>query len=46
MSRAQAFRCISVWFPAGFRSLYEDGLLKVEAGETSLEEVLRVTRAA
>ncbi|WP_298280225.1 GspE/PulE family protein [uncultured Bradyrhizobium sp.] len=31
---------------AGFRSLYEDGLLKVEAGETSLEEVLRVTRAA
>ncbi len=30
----------------GFRSLYEDGLLKVEAGETSLEEVLRVTRAA
>lgn len=31
---------------AGFRTLYEDGLLKVGAGETSLEEVLRVTRAS
>jgi general secretion pathway protein E len=30
---------------AGFRSLYEDGLAKVGAGETTLEEVLRVTRA-
>jgi general secretion pathway protein E len=29
----------------GFRSLYEDGLIKVGAGETTLEEVLRVTRA-
>lgn len=29
----------------GFRSLYEDGLAKVGAGETTLEEVLRVTRA-
>jgi general secretion pathway protein E len=29
----------------GFRTLYEDGLLKVGAGETTLEEVLRVTRA-
>jgi general secretion pathway protein E len=31
---------------AGFRSLYEDGLIKVGHGETTLEEVLRVTRAA
>jgi general secretion pathway protein E len=31
---------------AGFRSLYEDGLIKVGAGETTLEEVLRVTRAS
>jgi general secretion pathway protein E len=30
---------------AGFRSLYEDGLIKVGIGETTLEEVLRVTRA-
>ena len=30
----------------GFRSLYEDGLLKIGAGETTLEEVLRVTRAS
>ncbi len=30
----------------GFRTLYEDGLIKVGAGETTLEEVLRVTRAA
>lgn len=29
----------------GFVSLYEDGLRKVFAGETTLEEVLRVTRA-
>jgi general secretion pathway protein E len=31
---------------SGFRTLYEDGLIKVGAGETSLEEVLRVTRAS
>jgi general secretion pathway protein E len=31
---------------AGFRSLYMDGLAKVGAGETTLEEVLRVTRVA
>jgi general secretion pathway protein E len=31
---------------AGFRTLYEDGLVKVGAGETTLEEVLRVTRAS
>jgi general secretion pathway protein E len=31
---------------SGFRTLYEDGLTKVTAGETTLEEVLRVTRAA
>jgi general secretion pathway protein E len=31
---------------AGFRTLYEDGLIKVGAGETTLEEVLRVTRAS
>jgi general secretion pathway protein E len=31
---------------AGFRTMYEDGLVKVGAGETTLEEVLRVTRAA
>jgi general secretion pathway protein E len=30
---------------AGFRSLYEDGLIKVCAGETTVEEILRVTRA-
>jgi general secretion pathway protein E len=30
----------------GFHTLYEDGLAKVSAGETSLEEILRVTRAA
>ncbi len=30
----------------GFRSLYEDGLIKVSVGETTLEEVLRVTRAS
>jgi general secretion pathway protein E len=30
----------------GFCTLYEDGLAKVIAGETTLEEVLRVTRAA
>jgi general secretion pathway protein E len=30
---------------AGFRTLYEDGLVKVGVGETTLEEVLRVTRA-
>ena len=29
---------------AGFRSLYENGLMKVAAGETTLDEVLRVTR--
>jgi general secretion pathway protein E len=31
---------------AGFHTLYEDGLMKVGTGETSLEEVLRVTRAS
>ncbi|WKA30599.1 GspE/PulE family protein [Bradyrhizobium roseum] len=31
---------------SGFHTLYEDGLLKVGAGETSLDEVLRVTRAS
>ena len=31
---------------AGFRTLYEDGLVKVSAGETTLEEILRVTRAS
>jgi general secretion pathway protein E len=31
---------------AGFLTLYEDGLAKVGAGETTLEEVLRVTRAS
>jgi general secretion pathway protein E len=31
---------------AGFHTLYEDGLAKVIAGETSLEEVLRVTRVS
>lgn len=31
---------------AGFRTLYEDGLVKVSSGETTLEEVLRVTRAS
>jgi general secretion pathway protein E len=30
----------------GFRTLYEDGLIKVGRGETTLEEVLRVTRAS
>ncbi len=30
----------------GFRTLYEDGLVKVGLGETTLEEVLRVTRAS
>ena len=30
----------------GFRTLYEDGLVKVGEGETTLEEVLRVTRAS
>jgi general secretion pathway protein E len=30
---------------SGFRTLYEDGLAKVAAGETTLQEVLRVTRA-
>ncbi|HSV28126.1 MAG TPA: GspE/PulE family protein, partial [Candidatus Omnitrophota bacterium] len=29
---------------AGMRSMYEDGLLKVLTGQTSLDEVLRVTR--
>ena len=31
---------------AGFHTLYEDGLVKVSAGETTLEEILRVTRAS
>ncbi len=31
---------------AGFRSLYENGLLKVACGETTLDEVLRVTRTS
>jgi general secretion pathway protein E len=31
---------------SGFRTLYEDGLFKVGAGETTFEEVLRVTRAS
>jgi general secretion pathway protein E len=31
---------------AGFLTLYEDGLTKVVAGETTLDEILRVTRAA
>jgi general secretion pathway protein E len=31
---------------AGFRTLYEDGLVKVGAGETTLEEVLRVARTS
>lgn len=31
---------------AGFVTLYEDGLAKVGVGETTLEEVLRVTRAS
>jgi general secretion pathway protein E len=30
----------------GFHTLYEDGLAKVSSGETTLEEVLRVTRAS
>lgn len=29
----------------GFHTLYEDGLIKVGRGETSLEEIMRVTRA-
>lgn len=31
---------------SGFRSLFEDGVAKVLAGETTLEEVLRVTRVS
>jgi general secretion pathway protein E len=31
---------------AGFHTLYEDGLVKVGVGDTTLEEVLRVTRAS
>lgn len=31
---------------SGFRTLYEDGLAKVGAGETTIEEVLRVTRVS
>ncbi len=31
---------------SGFHTLYEDGLIKVGRGETTLEEVLRVTRVA
>ena len=30
----------------GFRTMFEDGLFKVFAGETSIEEVLRSTRAS
>jgi general secretion pathway protein E len=30
----------------GFHTLYEDGVVKVSLGETTLEEVLRVTRAS
>lgn len=29
---------------AGMRSIFDDGLLKVANGRTSIEEVLRVTR--
>jgi general secretion pathway protein E len=28
----------------GFRTMFEDGLAKVDAGITSIEEVMRVTR--
>ncbi len=44
LAGADAGRLQAVARSAGMRSLHEDGLLKVLAGETSLEEVLRVTR--
>jgi len=31
---------------AGFKTLFEDGLAKILAGETTLEEILRVTRVS
>jgi general secretion pathway protein E len=45
--RSQDLRAIEQLARAtGFRTLYEDGLVKVGAGETTLEEILRVTRAS
>ena len=45
--RAQDQRAVEqIARESGFHTLYEDGLSKVGAGETSLEEVLRVTRAS
>ena len=32
--------------PGGMRTMYEDGIVKALAGETTIEEVLRVTEDA
>ncbi len=46
MERAETHRLEEVARAAGMRTMYEEGLRKVAAGITSLEEVLRVTQEA
>ena len=44
MEHADARRIHEQAVAGGMRSMYEDGLRKVLAGQTSVEEVLRATR--
>lgn len=44
IERAEAREINRAALGAGMRSMLADGLMKVEAGETTVEEVLRVTR--
>jgi len=46
LARADVHEIAAQATAEGMRSMYEDGLGKVQAGQTSLEEVLRVTREA
>jgi general secretion pathway protein E len=45
MARADSHDIVAAARDEGFRSLFEDGIEKALAGETSLDEVLRVARA-
>ena len=43
LNRAQSHEIAAVARGHGYRTLREDGLMKARRGETSIEEVLRVT---
>jgi general secretion pathway protein E len=44
LKRAESRQLLAAAIDGGFRTMFDDGLAKVLAGETTLEEVLRTTR--